>query len=250
LWIAYPVGVLAAWTIVSSNDVWGANQEPYRFWLDTFVIVCMTILPVAVIVVRSLLAGPSAEVVEAPDKGATAGVVSESTAAGGRPRRRRVVVLSVLVLCVVVGAVSTGDYVNFLRDPRYQGLWNYNNPRDKAIAAVAAENRPARGDMFVSDPCIDALEFKLVSGQPEAFYNAGMAWPKNEPAVQQVMMDRGNGLLIAAHAQSAGVTRVITDSACTTANWPMQYGSELTLLGTRHYDLNGVRQSISVWKIG
>jgi hypothetical protein len=30
----------------------------------------------------------------------------------------------------------------------------------------------------------------------------------------------------------------------------MQYGSELTLLATSHYDLDGVQQSISVWKIG
>ncbi|MDQ1609998.1 MAG: hypothetical protein QOE16_2730, partial [Microbacteriaceae bacterium] len=99
LWVAYPVGVLASWVIVSSNDIWGANQEPYRFWLDTFVMVCMTILPFAVMVVRSLLAGPSAEVEESPIAGATADVASGSTAAGvGRPRRRRLVVLSVLGL--------------------------------------------------------------------------------------------------------------------------------------------------------
>ena len=34
LWIAYPIGAAVVWALGSTNDIWGANQEPYRFWLD------------------------------------------------------------------------------------------------------------------------------------------------------------------------------------------------------------------------
>lgn len=248
LLVAYAVGVLFSWILMSSNDVWGANQEPYRFWLDTFVIVCMTILPIGVIALRSLYRSA-----EAPSGGLGLAEQAQADAMGAADtplsRRGRAITAGALALVTLVGAVSTIDFVRFSADPAYHGLWNYNDPRYQAIAALAEEHSPPRGEMFVTDPCIDALGFKIVSGAPEASFNAGMAWPADYQGVKDVMDGRAKGTLDPEAARAAGVTRVVTDSACATADWATQYASSLQLLGTKSYDVAGQKGEISVWSI-
>jgi hypothetical protein len=265
LWIAYSAGVLVSWVLMSSNDVWGANQEPYRFWLDTFVVVCMTILPFAALVLRTLLSGAHRDKAgPAPlpgTQGFAAATVSgaargESRAAAAeenppRPLGRRglIVTTCALALCVVVALGSMIDFVRFSGDPAYHGLWNYNDGRYRAIATLSQEHAPSAGKMFITDPCIDALAFKIVSGLPEAYYNAGMAWPSRQKAVQRAMDDRANGVFDAGDAKAAGITRVVTDSACT-PNWKAKYGSSsLSLLGTAPYSVNGTDETVSVWEV-
>lgn len=265
LWIAYSAGVLVSWVLMSSNDVWGANQEPYRFWLDTFVIVCMTILPIAAMVLRALLRGARPTDTEqgtlAGVQGLPAATVSvparrEIGAGALRPSvvrplgRRGVVVTScALAVCAVVAVASMVDFARFSGDPAYHGLWNYNDARYRTIATLSQEHAPSAGGMFITDPCIDALAFKIVSGLPEAYYNAGMAWPARQKAVQRAMDDRANGVFDSGDAKAAGITRVVTDSSCK-PNWKAEYGSlSLTLLGTAPYSVNGTDETISVWGV-
>lgn len=239
LLVAYSVGVLFSWTLMSANDVWGANQEPYRFWLDTFVVVCMTILPMGVLAVRAMLApGVDSAIAGSPEQ-------------AERPvgRRVRTWTFAAIALVTVVGAVSAIDMVRFSGDPAYHGLWNYNDPRYQAIAALAQKNLPPDGEMFVTDPCIDALGFKIVSGAPEASFNAGMAWPADYQGVKDVMDARAQGVFQPDAALAAGVTRVVADSACTTADWAAQYRDSLELLGSKPYDVNGQTGTISVWRV-
>lgn len=48
VWIVAPVAVSATWLLVASNDHWGANQEPYRMWLDVLVLASVITIPVTV----------------------------------------------------------------------------------------------------------------------------------------------------------------------------------------------------------
>jgi len=252
--IAYPVGVLFSWTLMSANDIWGANQEPYRFWLDTFVVVCMTILPFGALAVQAIFHPRLADSSDAQDSevplplASTAQADVSGRAATGPSRRGRAIVLSAIAAITVIAAVSAIDFVRFSGDPAYHGLWNYSDPRYKAIGALADAHQPTNGEMFLTDPCIDALGFKIVSGSPEASFNAGMAWPADYAGVKDAMDLRAQGRLNIDKARAAGVTRVVTDSACET-DWAATYGSSLELLGTKAYDVSGQKGRISVWAI-
>ncbi|MDC7123246.1 hypothetical protein OMK64_17085 [Cellulomonas fimi] len=45
LWAALPPALALLWAYLASNDHWGANQEPYRFWLDSLVVISALTLP-------------------------------------------------------------------------------------------------------------------------------------------------------------------------------------------------------------
>lgn len=279
LWIAYPVGVLVAWALMATNDRWGANQEPYRFWLDTFLLVCVTVLPFAGSVLVGLVgrraddavvrdlprgrrstAGSDRTVVEAaadadgPETTVETGDRRPSDASR-RPAARRttVVTWAALVACVLVAGASTADFVKFYNDPLYQGLINYNTVRDHALrdatAPMVALGPSEETGLLVSDPCIEVLGLKIVSGAPVAHFNLGMAWPEDKPAVELVMQERAEGVLDFAHASDANVKWVVTDSACTTADWSSTYGAGLSAVETADYDLGAGPATITLWRV-
>lgn len=230
-WVAYPVGVLAAWFLAASNDIWGANQEPYRFWLDIFVLVCMTILPVGALVLRELLV----------DGLALAPVV-------------RRVVGGVVTASVVLAAVSAVDFVRFTQDDEYHQLIDYNTTRDQAMTAAtrSIEDTPGgSGDatgLLVGDPCIEPMQLKIAAGVPVVNYNLGMAWPEDRASIDQVSADRTAGVLDLGHLRQANVRWVLTDSACT-VNWESAYGAQLERVESADFALPGITGTITLWRV-
>jgi hypothetical protein len=230
-WVAYPVGVLAAWFLASSNDIWGANQEPYRFWLDIFVLVCMTILPVGGLVLRDLFA-------EGPRPTAVA----------------RRVVSAVVLVSIGLAALSAVDFVRFSKDDQYHQLIDYGTTRDQAMTAATRpiEDIPGgSGDatgLLLGDPCIEPMQLKIAAGVPVVNYNLGMAWPEDRASIDQVSVDRTAGVLDLEHLRQANVRWVLTDSACT-VNWESAYGDQLERVDSADFALPGVSGTITLWRV-
>ena len=231
LWVAYPVGVLVAWFLAASNDIWGANQEPYRFWLDTFVLVCMTVLPVGAIVLRDLLAdGPALA-----------------------PLARRAVG-AVVTVAVGLAALSAVDFVRFTQDDDYHRLIDYNTTRDQAMTAATRSIEDTLGGsgdatgLLVGDPCTEPMQLKIATGVPVVNYNLGMAWPEDRAAIDQVSADRTAGVLDLGHLRQANVRWVLTDSACT-VNWESAYGDQLERVDAAGFELPGITGTMTLWRV-
>ncbi len=243
LWIAYPVGALAAWILGATNDVWGANQEPYRFWLDLFVLISISALPIFVLAALSYFhPRPERPISESE---------SESDLAPGARSKTTLVATWVLALCVSAAAVSAVDFARFTIDTTYHSLWSYDTPRDNAVGQLGKEAVAEQtGGLIVVDPCVDVLAMKITSGAPVADYNVGMAWPADHEAVHTVMVERGENILSIEHAHAAGVEWVISDTACA-VDWAATYADDLKAVSSVVYYENevGEQEKIQMWKI-
>lgn len=208
LWVAYPVGVVAAWALTMVNDVWGANQEPYRFWIDSFFLTAATILPLLAMVVGEYLA---------PSRAAVPPRVPV-------PSRREVgVAIGAFALVAVLAVVSIQDWAKFYSEVGQAGLLHFDTPRDVAVAEAA---RSSDGGLILTDPCIDPLYAKIVSYEPIVYMNYGMAWPEEYQAVLDLGTARGEGVLDERAAEAADVRWVLTDSGCE-ADWAAMYSDQL-----------------------
>jgi hypothetical protein len=68
--------------------------------------------------------------------------------------------------------------------------------------------------MVLSSACFDPQSLRLITGAPVSYFNRGLAWPtkKNE---LDLLLDPGRvAVSDPAQVAAAGVTYVITDSAC------------------------------------
>lgn len=242
LWIAYPIGAVVVWALGSTNDIWGANQEPYRFWLDLYVLIAITSLPVFVHVATAYLGAP------APDART---VQTENLGDAPRPdRATRPVALSVIAVCVLVAGVSALDFARFSSDETYHSLWNFNSPRDAAIGELGAQAASEDDDLVLTDPCIDVLAAKVTTGAPIVHFNAGMAWPAAHEEVKAVMVERAEGTLDPASLDAAGVGWVLTDSACD-GDWQSTYAASIDEVDSRVYFENdeGETEDITLWRV-
>jgi hypothetical protein len=243
LWIAYPIGAAVVWALGSTNDIWGANQEPYRFWLDLYVLIAVTALPVFVHVATAFLGVPVRDPESVDAKG-----VGETSQPDRATRRTA---MAVVAICVLVAGVSALDFARFSVDTTYHSLMNFNSPRDAAIGELGAQ--AASGDdagIVLTDPCIDVLAAKVTTGAPVVHFNAGMAWPAAHEAVKAVMVERAEGTLDPSSLDSAGVGWVLTDSACD-RDWQAAYGASLDEVDSRAYFQNeaGETEEITLWRL-
>lgn len=261
LWIAHPVGVVVAWALTATNDRWGADQEPYRFWLDAYVLVAVTVLPVVGSVVVGLLGRREGDPAGRDVPRRRGSVRAHVPAAPpGTPRRSatgaRTVTTAVLAVCLVVAALSATDFVRFHGDPENRVLLDWDAPRDDAIRSATSSltvgdggARAPEATLLLPDPCIDVLALKVVTGVPVAYFNPGLAWPADEPAVRAVVEDRDAGVLDFSHAADAGVEWVLTDSACTAADWESTHRAGLTTLDTARYGSGTGSGTITLWHL-
>ncbi|RFA15250.1 hypothetical protein B7R21_04285 [Subtercola boreus] len=235
LWIAFPVASIAAWALTSTNDIWGANQEPYRFWLDTFCLVSFVTVPMAAMVGVSYLRLPR----------------RAAAATGPRaPRSALSVAVAgvVVIVCVVAAGVSAVDFRTFRNLAGLHTFIDYNTPRYRAIGELGQEVPKSGAGLVNPDACIDVEGLKIVSdGAPVATFNEGMAWPTDYAAVRNVNADRVNGFQIATGATAADVKWVLTDSACTPFDWGTYYAKELTFVDSRSYPTAAGDATITLW---
>ncbi|GGF20534.1 hypothetical protein [Subtercola lobariae] len=240
LWMAFPIAAIAAWALTATNDLWGANQEPYRFWLDMFCLVSFVTVPVAAMVAVSYLRWP-----HRPDP-----AVADSRAVRTRRSAVSVVIsLVVVLLCAVVAVVSLSDFRTFRNDYPLHAFLDYSTPRFAAIGELGKEVPKTGAGLLNSDSCIDMAGLKIVSdGAPVATFNGGMAWPINKDAVERVSDERLSGFQIATDAKEADVQWVMTDSACQPVDWGVEYADELSFVDSRSYPVSGRTATITLWK--
>jgi hypothetical protein len=169
--------------IMASNDLWGFEQEPYRFWLQYSIV----------------------------------GLLSLSTLLPWAWRRiRRINVASargVVALSIVSGllwAVSLADLLAFRDYARNQGLIAIDGAYSQALRTLVG---PESG-LVISSACLDPQVLRLTTGAPVAYFNRGLAWPEKKDQFDQLLDPGRVAISDPAQVAAAGVSYVITDSAC------------------------------------
>jgi hypothetical protein len=235
---AFVIGILVrdAWTVavtgagvfalplLAVNDVWGANAEPYRFWIEGLLLGG---------VLAALGLARLAGLLLAPVTGRSSWESRRDVSP--RPRQARTALLVTIVVAGALWAASLPDWVNFLRDPVIQAVWDPGTARERAIAALAEEATldPSDG-LLTTEPCIDNRTTKVTSGSPIANYHLGMAWPDHRSAIDAIVGARNGGQLDFAAMAESHTVWVLTDSGCDTA-WESAYAEEMDLVASREY---------------
>jgi hypothetical protein len=215
LWAALPVGAVAVWALLATNDIWGANQEPYRFWLDAYSIIAVLTVPLVVWAV-------SAGFARTPKGAETADVEAPPSQAWST--RARVVLALGLVVSVLAAGVSAADWFVFRRGVTQWGYVPLSTPRYLAAADLASRSD---GGLVLADVCIDPLIFKIASGGPVVFYNPGLAWPTHVDDIKTLLVSRGSGVIDMAAARRADVRWVLVDPTCTVDIRPSLAGEKV-----------------------
>jgi hypothetical protein len=220
---SYALGALLAWSLLSFNDLWGPDQEPYRFWIDEFVLVLVTGFP--------LIAGVAVGALEQARR---------------RPRAL-LAALTVLSLSIWISAavLSAKDWLVFNGAARTAGVSWWPSSRSAAIDSVVSRMTP--DGIVVSDTCTDPLSLKAITGARVALYNTGLAWPEHRLQISAVQSQRRQGKLDTAVALKGGVDYLLTDSHCA---MPRGTRGKVQPAGSSTYlDQHGKQATVRLWKI-
>lgn len=251
------LGTSIAVTFLALNDLWGANAEPYRFWINGFFIGGVAAALCWARIVRRRYPALTPDAVALPSD--SSDTTESTTASGGasptRPLDRRTRVASTIILAVTAVLFVGGlpDWLAFARDDALQASWNPHSDRENAITAVARSAMAAApSDLIVAGPCVDPLTTKVNTGAPMAYYRMGMAWPAEREAIDGIHSAISQGTMDF-HAMDAASARwVITDSACAT-DWPTMFTDSLDLVDQHQYVVSGAagqEGTISLWRVG
>ena len=165
--------------IMSTNDLWGFNQEPYRFWLQYSII--------------------------------TGFLISILLAYALSFQQKRTG-LAVLVVALLLWLISLADFAGFFSYAREQGVLPTQDSRALAIQELTQEIPSGSRELILSSRCTDPQLLKLITSRPVAFFNYGLAWPDNREEVRDLNERLTGNTLIG--LQAAQVGYVITDSNC------------------------------------
>ncbi|MGP6176485.1 hypothetical protein ACTU6U_04185 [Microbacterium sp. A196] len=201
------------------NDIWGANAEPYRFWIEGLLIGGVTVL-------FGLARLSTFFVRDAADTSRRTKMVS-----------RRPAFLAVSVVAIIAWGASVPDWVNSVRDGTMQASWNPSTERETAIATMANEASldPVAG-LIVTERCVDNRTAKVTSGSPFAYYHLGMAWPAEKNAIDDIIAARDQGDLDLDAMEKSNTRFVLTDSNCAT-DWKNRYDDRLVRVASTEYEL-------------
>lgn len=252
VWGAYAFGGALAWVLLATNDVWGANAEPYRLYMDVFFLLAATIVPVLVMVFSGLW---NARTRQAPAAAAVPATGGTRRHAAARPQRARGAVSrwSVVVavpLIVGVAALSLTDWWAFYNSETAAALMVTDTPKDQAATELALQSAKEHPDTLIMvDFCIDPRVLKVTSGVPIAYYHLGMAWPTEYDAVATIVSSRLGGNLDRDAAITANATQVLTDSECGDY-WTDRYAADLDEQASLPYtDADGKTGTITLWSL-
>lgn len=206
----------ASWLILCTNDRWGFSQEPYRFWLEGFIV-----------------------------NGLLAATLLPSAVSAYRERTKRTPLFPVIaVITILVATASALDVPGWWRFAHDQGILDTTTSRMTAIADITQ----GREGLIAAAPCIHPLALKLVTDAPVAHYNAGLAWPENPDSIK-ILLDparRNVGDPVALRA--AGAQFVLVDSACAD-QWVFAPQDRITQIDEIPYEQDGQQASITLLQI-
>jgi hypothetical protein len=173
----------ASWVMLCTNDRWGFSQEPYRFWLEGFIVnglLAATLLPAAISTYRE--------------------------------RSKRTPLFPVIAaITLVVALASALDVPGWWRFAHDQGILDTSSSRMTALADITKD----REGRIAAAPCIDPRALKLVTNAPVAHYNAGLAWPTNPDSIKILLDPDRRNVADPIALRAAGAEFIVADSACT-----------------------------------
>lgn len=205
----------AGWILMAANDRWGFDQEPYRFWLQ-FEVLSALLLAVA-------LAWALAE-------------------ARRMALPRLVAVVALGAAAAVTWSASVADLPGFWRFADGAGVVVADDDRARAIRGLLG----GHDGLVASSQCLDPRVLKLIWPGPVAFYNAGLAWPQDEPAFR-TFQDEGRRSTERPDAlRAAGVEYVMTDSACP-SDWRFGSDQSVVAFATQDYAGPGGPGRLTLW---
>lgn len=228
VWMAYAVGVTAAWALLSSNDLWGANQEPYRLWIDCFMLIAFSVVPFLLDLAKEYL-GRGEE--HAPVREPLGVEFGGSQHSAPVSRTARIIAGSSIVLIAASVGISAFDWAAFYKSMNDAPLIPLQGDRQSSLVSAT---RAAGSGLIVPDTCIDPLTLKTITAKRIAFMNVGMAWPADYEGVINVNVSRAAGKLDLPWAAEAKVKWVLTDSSCVN-DWAKTYADNLTLKSRSDY---------------
>jgi len=183
--IALPVTAV----ILVSNNYWGFDQEPYRFWLQMNT---LSLLLLAV-VVPAIFAHWYRQRIHYP--------------------RRLPAAYLVLAMAGSLYVTGLGDLFGFWDYAKRQGTI-IAAPRSGSDQAILQSLTKSLDGLTATDPCIDPKILGLLTPTPIAHFNLGLAWPDNSEGLQRFIVARDEALLDSYAARDAGISALITYPAC------------------------------------
>jgi len=214
--IALLVGWFAAFVLLSFNDSWGFSQEPYRFWINSVII----------FVFIAALTFPSAE-----------------TSAYFSNRRSQIF----SVMAIVLIAASFWNVGAFRFYVSSQGNIDFNSSKMQAISQLVTGNISGEG-LLTAEPCIDPRHVKVATGVPVAFYNLGLAWPEKKTEIDAVLEAGAAGVLDTDLMRAAGISYLLTDSACPTA-WDPSTKMGVSEIAQIDYLVDADIRQLNLWRL-
>jgi hypothetical protein len=255
VWGAYALGGALAWILLATNDVWGANAEPYRLYMDVFFLLAATIVPVLVMVFSGLWNARTVDAAAAAAADAAPATLQTGRHAAVRPRRVRGLVSRWIVvvtapLVVGVALASLTDWWLFSQSDVASAVMITDTPKDQAATTLALQSAKEHPDALIMvDFCIDPRVLKVTSGVPIAYYHLGMAWPTEYDAVATIVSSRLGGNLDKDAAIKANATQVLTDSECGDY-WNDRYAADLEEQASLPYTQpDGSSGTITLWSL-
>lgn len=214
--IALLVGWFIAFVVLSFNNFWGFGQEPYRFWINSVVI----------FVFIAAITLPSAEM--------SSYFSTRSTA-----------ILSTLAIVLVAASFwNVGSFRTYVAS---QGNIDFESPQMKSISELVSGNFSGQG-LLTAEPCINPRHLKVVTGAPVAFYNLGLAWPEKKAEIDAVITAGDAGVLDTDLMRSAGISYLLTDSACPTA-WDPSTQMGVAEVAQLDYQVDADVRTLILWRI-
>jgi hypothetical protein len=202
-------GALVVWALLTTNDRWGANQEPYRFWINVFVITSIVLFPIAVLAIVEF---------------ATSRVPAENS------RHRTALVRAMAISLALLSAVSLADFAMFSKN--IPAIIALDGPRNDALMSIA---NATNGETVIADKCVTGLMFKAVTGSPVTYYNLGMAWPDNVDKFEAINTAMRKGHLDESAMNALGISLIVGDDSCRD-DWKTGVEERLTVVNTAAYD--------------
>jgi hypothetical protein len=243
LWVAGPAALATVWTLLASNDHWGANQEPYRLWLDVYVLVAILVVPLAAWAAVAVFLGIPDDVGPAddPDRG------GEPVHEPGRWSLATRLTAAGAGVSVLVAGVWSVEFVLFRRTVADWGYVSLTGPRVSAEAELAGTTD---GRVVLTDACIDPVVLKPVWGGPVAYFSPGLAWPAHKSDFDRVLPARADPATFdQAAAEAAGIGWLLVDASC---ELDLAAHATADLVATRTWSDDGgatVAGTLELWEL-
>ena len=177
------VALGAGAVIMASNEYWGFNQEPYRFWLQYSIATALLLSVTTAWALRQW----------------------HSLGSSWKP-----LVAAIGVAAVITWSIGIADVLAFRSFASDQGVLVVEDER----GAILRRTVPSSEGLVLSSRCLDPQLLKLTTGAPVVWFNRGLAWPERRTLLDALMDPQRSSQLALDDVAATGVDFIITDTSC------------------------------------